>query len=88
MLVLHQSNSLGKVALAAFDGKTAVCETYTNTYKTKTVKYYYKAGELIGIEEYNSKNKLEERAYVTSLTTSASSSKFKIPSDYKKVSYA
>lgn len=77
----------GKVTIETFDGKKAVCESYTNSYKTKTLKYYYKAGELIGIEECGSKNKLEEKAVVTSFKTSASSSQFKIPSGYKKVSY-
>ena len=73
------------MSLATFDGKKVVCEAYTSSLKTRTVKYYYRAGELVGIEEYGSDNKLIERAYITSFKESASASLFKIPDRYKKI---
>lgn len=73
-----------KATLATFNGSTVVCESFTDILKTKALKYYYRAGELVGIEEYNLIGKLTERAFIAKLTPTADVA-FKVPKDYKKL---
>lgn len=83
--LLPEADWMSKAALAEFAGNKVVCEIYTDILKTTSVRYYYRAGELVGIEQYNSKGKLVERATVTKISDSASASLFKIPSGYREI---
>jgi len=83
--LLPEKDWNGKVFLSEFGGKKVVCEAYTDILKTKSVRYYYRAGELVGIEQYNSAGKIVERATVTTISEKASASLFKIPSGYKEI---
>ena len=83
--LLPESDWQGKVALAEFGGKKVVCETFTDILKTKSVRYYYRAGELVGIEQYNSAGKIVEKATVTRISDTAAASLFKIPGSYKEM---
>lgn len=84
--LLPGENWTGKISLSVFNGKKVVCETYVNPTKTRAIKYYYRAGELVGIEEYSTGAKLVERAYVSGVKNVAGASWFKVPGDYKKIS--
>lgn len=83
--LLPEKDWNGKAILAEFGGKKAVCEVYTDILKTKSVRYYYRAGELVGIEQYNSAGKIVERATVSQISNTADSSLFKIPDGYKEI---
>lgn len=83
--LLPEKDWNGKAVLTEFGGKKVVCEIFTDILKTKSVRYYYRAGELVGIEQYNSKGKVVERATVTALTKTASTSLFKVPGGYKEI---
>ncbi len=83
--LLPEKDWKGKAVLAEFGGKKVVCEIYTDILKTKSVRYYYRAGELVGLEQYNSKGKIVEKAVVTSFTQTASASLFKVPGGYKEI---
>ena len=78
----------GKATIATFDGQKTVCETFSNKAKTRILRYYYRGGSLIGLEECNSKGALIERASVKSISDTSKASLFKIPSGYKKISYS
>ncbi|MBQ6601561.1 MAG: hypothetical protein IIX36_07945, partial [Clostridia bacterium] len=83
--LLPENDWNGSAVLTEFGGKKVVCEIFTDILKTKSVRYYYRAGELVGIEQYNSKGKVVERATVTALTKTASTSLFKVPGGYKEI---
>ena len=76
-----------KATIETFDGKKAVCETFVNPLKTVTLKYYYKAGVLIGINEYGINGILNESATVSSLKNSSSLSLFSVPAGYTNLLY-
>ncbi len=83
--LLPEKDWNGKAVLTEFEGKKVVCEVYTDILKTKSVRYYYRAGELVGIEQYNSSGKLVERAVVTEFTKTVSKSLFKVPGGYTEI---
>ncbi len=83
--LLPESDWSAKASLAEFGGIKVVCETYTDVLKTNSARYYYRAGELVGIEQYNAKGKLIERATVAEISGSASASLFKVPGGYKEI---
>lgn len=76
-----------RVTIESFNGKVAVCETFVNPLKTATVKYYYKAGELLGINEYGLGGTLAESATVTSIKNSSTASLFTVPAGYGNILY-
>lgn len=71
----------------AFDGKTAICETFVNSTRTVTLKYYYKNGEFLGINEYGFGGILNESATVVSLKDGATESLFVLPDGYSNILY-
>lgn len=73
-----------KASLENFEDMKVVCETYKNTSGTQVYKYFYRTGELVGIEQY-SYGKLVERAVVTVFEKKALKGVFKIPSSYKEL---
>ncbi len=85
--LLPGDNWSSKATVESFGGKKTVCETYVNPLRTSTVKYYYKAGELIGINEYGLGGALVESAVVTSVKNSSSLSLFSVPSGYSNILY-
>lgn len=74
-----------KASLEEFEGRKVVCESYKNTTGTREYKYFYRAGELVGIEQY-SYGKLVERAVITVFEQKALKGVFKVPSGYKVLS--
>ena len=83
--LLPESDWNARASLAEFGGRKVVCEAYTDILKTNSVRYYYRAGELVGIEQYNAKGKLIERATVAQISGSARASLFQIPDGYKEI---
>lgn len=82
---MSEESWTAKATLVEVAGRRLVCETYTDILKTKSVRYYYRAGELVGIEQYNSRGKLTERAIVSQISETVSASLFKIPSGYNEI---
>ena len=76
-----------KATVESFNGKTAVCETFVNPTRTTTLKFYYKAGEFLGINEYGLNGTLLESATITSVENSSAASLFNIPSGYRNIIY-
>ena len=56
----------------------------TNPEKTKRLKFYFKAGKIIGIDEIGV-NGLGERAYVNTFTDFSDPGIFCIPEGYSKI---
>lgn len=82
--LLPSGRMKAKATLAEFEGESVVCETYKNTTGSRKINYFYKAGDLVGIEQY-SYGKLVERAVVTVFEQKALKGVFKIPSSYKEL---
>lgn len=85
--LLPGANWSSKATVESFNGKTAVCETFVNPLRTTTLKFYYKAGEFLGINEYGFNGTLVESATVTSVKNSSSASLFSVPYGYSNISY-
>lgn len=83
--LLPSEGMKAKASLESFEGKDTVCETYSNASGSKKISYYYRTGELVGIEEYSS-GQLVERAVISELTDTALKGVFKVPSGYKELS--
>lgn len=85
--LLPGENWSGKATIESFGGKTVVCESFTNPMRTATLKYYYKAGELLGINEYGINGAFKESATVTYLKNGANAYNFIVPYGYTDVLY-
>lgn len=75
-----------KATIATFNSQKAVCETFTNPSGTKSLKFYFKTGKLLGIEEYGIIG-FEERAIINSITSESDANLFEIPFGYNRVFY-
>ena len=73
-----------KASIETFNSQKVVCESFTNPEKTKRLKFYFKAGKIIGIDEIGV-NGLEERAYVNTFTDFSDPGIFCIPEGYSKI---
>lgn len=73
-----------KASIVTFNSQKVVCESFTNPEKTKRLKFYFKAGQFIGIDEIGV-NGLEERAYVNTLTDFSDPGLFCIPDGYNRL---
>ncbi len=82
--LLPSGRMKAKATLAEFEGESVVCETYKNTTGSRKINYFYKAGDLVGIEQYSA-GKLVERAVITVFEKKALKGVFKIPSSYKEL---
>ncbi|MGN0446924.1 MAG: fibronectin type III domain-containing protein [Acutalibacteraceae bacterium] len=71
-------------SIEAFGSSMSVCEVYTSPITGQMLKFYYKAGTLIGIDDLNRKGE-GERAYITQISTSCDGDGFTIPSDYTRI---
>lgn len=76
-----------KATIETFNGKKTVCETFVNPLRTTTLKFYYKAGVLVGINEYGINNILNETATVSTLKSSSTASLFSVPAGYTNLLY-
>ncbi len=76
-----------KATIETFNGKKTVCETFVNPLRTVTVKYYYKTGVLVGINEYGINSTLVESATVTAIKNSSTASLFSVPAGYSNILY-
>lgn len=76
-----------KASIVTFNSQKVVCETFVNPLGTKMLKFYFKTGELIAIEEY-SKNGIEARALVKDMEISSDPSLFLIPEGYGKLFFS
>ena len=84
--LLPSKGMKARVTLESFENQNTICETYSNVSGSRKIRYFYRTGELVGIEEYSS-GRLVERAVVTKFEQSALKGVFKVPSGYKKLSY-
>lgn len=73
-----------KAGIVNFNSQKVVCESFTNPEKTKEIRFYYKAGKFLGMDEIGL-NGLEARAVAESLTSTADASLFVIPESYTKI---
>ncbi len=73
-----------KASVVNFNSKKVVCEAYLNPAGTKMLKFYFKTGKLIAIDEVGL-NGIEARALVKSISSSADPSVFSIPDGYGKL---
>lgn len=85
--LLPGDNWSSKATVEVFNGKNAVCETFVNPLRTTTLKFYYKAGELLGINEYGLNGALLESATAISVKNSSSASLFSVPFGYGNLLY-
>ena len=74
-------------SVATFNSAKVVCEAYTNPSRTKQLKFYFKTGNLIAIDEVGV-NGIEARALVKSITPYSDPSLFSIPDGYGKLFFA
>lgn len=77
-------NWTSEVSLASFNSQRVVCESYTNTTRTKMLKFYYKTGKIVGIDEVSLTG--TERAVVNSIEPYADeNATFEVPEDYNRI---
>ncbi len=73
-----------KASVVSFNSQKVVCETFVNPEETKMLKFYFKTGELIAIDEID-KSGLEARALIKSIEPSSDPTLFSIPDGYSKL---
>lgn len=74
----------GEASATTFNSQKVVCESFTNVSRTKMLKFYYKTGRLVGIDEIGLGG-LEERAVVNSIEPSVQNGIFEIPENYNRL---
>ena len=71
-------------SVVTFESKKVICESFISPDKTKEIRFYFKAGKFLAIDEIGIRG-LESRAYVKSLSDFSEDSLFDIPSDYSRI---
>lgn len=79
--------NIGEITVTqeVFDGKTVICESYTDTVTGQLMKYYFYSDVLIGIETIN-KNGTSDIIRVSGITTTVSDKVFTRPKGYINMS--
>ncbi|MBE6774224.1 MAG: fibronectin type III domain-containing protein [Ruminococcaceae bacterium] len=76
-----------KASVVTFNGQKVVCEHFVNASRTKGLKFYFKTGKLIAIDEIGLGG-LEARAMIKSVEASSNPSNFVIPDGYDKLFFS
>ncbi len=76
-----------RASLATFNSKKVVCESYTDLESSTTLKFYFKAGKFVGVEEYNG-TKLVDKAVINSISKTSDPNLFVIPDGYTKIFFS
>ncbi len=74
----------GTASIVTYNSQKVICETYSNLSTGKTIKYFFKLGKLIGIEESGFLG-VEETAVVNSIAETSEAYLFDIPDNYQKI---
>lgn len=70
--------------VGTYNSQKVVCESYKNTSTGVTVKFFFKLGKFIGIEESGVFG-VTESAQIESMSTTSDASLFGIPDDYQRI---
>lgn len=73
-----------EASVATFNSQKVVCESFKNPSRTKMLRFYYKTGKLVGIDEVGLLG-LEERALVRSIESYSQNGIFTIPEGYNRL---
>ena len=76
----------GTASIVTYNSQKAICEEYKNPSTGKTLRFFYKTGKLVGIEESGMFG-VEEGAVVQSVSSGVAVDLFDIPADYQKISF-